>query len=205
MKKDEKENSMIKIENNFANYYYLTEQGNIYNQKTDQIIEADDRHLFTLRTIDNKRKRIALKTLYKIVFNQNYCIDQIDNLEGEKWKQIDDTNGYYLISNKGRIKSLYGYNAIILKSVKNKKGYDRVDIRYIDKRRTKLVSRLVAAAFLPVPKSIEMQLHHKDFNKNNNSADNLEWLTPAAHNKIHAERRENVSTKSEENSNLENK
>lgn len=99
---------------------------------------------------------------------------------------------------------MFGYNAIILKTVRNKKGYDRVDIRYTDKRRTKLISRLVAAAFLPVPKSIEMQLHHKDFNKNNNAAENLEWLTPAEHNKIHSERRENVSTESEENSNLEN-
>lgn len=30
-----------------------------------------------------------------------------------------------------------------------------------------------------------MQLHHKDLNKRNNAVENLEWLTPAAHRKIH--------------------
>ena len=44
-------------------------------------------------------------------------------------------------------------------------------------RYSKLVHRLVAASFLPLPEKIDMQLHHIDFNKNNNSANNLEWLT----------------------------
>ena len=30
-----------------------------------------------------------------------------------------------------------------------------------------------------------MQLHHIDYNKNNNAANNLEWLTPAEHTKKH--------------------
>ena len=30
-----------------------------------------------------------------------------------------------------------------------------------------------------------MELHHKDFNKKNNNADNLEWLTIAEHKKKH--------------------
>lgn len=194
---------MQKINNGFADYYYLTEQGMIYNDKTKKKIKPDKQHMFVLKTDKNQRKKISLKRLYKMVFNKIYCNDNILNLEGQEWKQIEDTEGFYWISNKGRCKSLHGYEAIILKTMKNHNGYDRVDIKYFDKKRTKLISRLVAAAFLPLPKNIQMQIHHKDFNKENNAADNLEWLTPAAHNKIHNERKEDVSTKPEENTNLE--
>ena len=46
---------------------------------------------------------------------------------------------------------------------------------------SKLIHRLVAAAFLPLPDNIDYQLHHKDFNSLNNSADNLEWLSVSEH------------------------
>lgn len=57
----------------------------------------------------------------------------------------------YYISSKGRIKSLQGYETIILKPFANQGGYARVDIVESGKRQTKLVHRLVAAAFLPFP------------------------------------------------------
>lgn len=104
-----------------------------------------------IRTADNKRKKISLKTLYKLVFNKPFSIDNIDNLKEEQWKEIDGTEGLYYISNKGRVKSLQGYETIILKPFANKAGYLRVDIIEGGKRRTKLIHRLVAAAFLPFP------------------------------------------------------
>ena len=59
-----------------------------------------------------------------------------------------------------------------------------------------------------MPQKLDMQLHHKDFNKNNNAADNLQWLTPVAHiekhNKHNIEgRKEDVSTKSEKDIDIE--
>ena len=51
------------------------------------------------------------------------------------------------------------------------------------KRRSVLVHRLVAEAFLPLPDRLDMQLHHKDFQKHNNSSENLEWLSVADHTK----------------------
>ena len=190
---------MKKINNGYADYYYLLENGSIYNAKYDTTIKPNKEHTFTLTTIDNKRKKVALKTLYKLVYNKPYCIDNIKNLDNEQWKEIDDTEGLYYVSNKGRIKSLQGYEAIILKSFSNKRNYIRVDIIQGGERQTRLIHRLVAAAFLGMPEKLEMQLHHKDFNKLNNAADNLEWLTTAEHRKIHKERNlQNVSTKSKE-------
>ena len=105
----------------------------------------------------------------------------------------------YMISNLGRIKSFFGYHAILLKPYKTKKGYLRVDLAEDNHRKSKLLHRLVAAAFLPLPEKIDMQLHHKDFNKNNNAADNLEWLTAAEHLKKHSERsKESASTEPED-------
>ena len=69
-----------------------------------------------------------LKTLYKLVYNEIYCFDDIENLSGEQWKLIDNTNGIYYISNKGRVKSKAGYKARLLKPSITSHGYYRLDI-----------------------------------------------------------------------------
>lgn len=179
---------MIQVNNGYAEYYYLLSDGRIYNADKKEYIEPNCRHQYKLRTIDDKYKSISLKTLYNIVFNKQYCKDDIDILDGEEWKEIEDTNGLYYISNKGRVKSYQGYNAILLKPFKTKGGYCRVDIVQNGKRVSKLVHRLTAAAYLPLPNNIDYQLHHKDFDVNNNSANNLEWLSCQEHFKKHIER-----------------
>lgn len=197
---------MKQINNGFAEWYYLLEDGTIYNAKTDQIIQPTDEHAFILRTIDDHRKKVSLKPLYKLVYNKNYCKDDIVNLDNEQWKEIEDTDNFYYVSNKGRIKSLKGYQSRLLKPFYNKCGYARVDVIENGRRETRLLHRLVAAAFLPYPKSLKMQLHHKDFDKTNNAADNLIWLSAADHYKLHAERSlNNVSTESEKNIDRKNK
>lgn len=62
-----------------------------------------------------------------------------------------------MISNKGRVKSLTGYEARILKYNINQRGYYRVELWYPDSslRKVLLVHRLVADAFLEPPESIE--------------------------------------------------
>lgn len=177
---------MQQINNNFQEYYYLTKDGKVYNSKTKRYIKIDAKHSFKLKKKDNTYSKISLKSLYKLVYKENYCNDSIESFEGEVWKPIDRTNNIYWISNKGRVKSLYGYNAIILKP-NYVKGYSRVDIVQDGSRYSKLISRLVAAAFLLPPEEIDMQLHHIDGNKQNNNSDNLIWLTIAEHKKMHRE------------------
>ena len=175
---------MKQLNNGFKACYYLTTDGNIYNKETNKIIKADSSHRFKLKLESGIRKSISLKELYYLVYNTIYCIDNIEDLQSEEWKPIERTNKIYWISNKGRVKSLQGYEAKILKENRIT-GYARVDIIQDNSRSTKLISRLVASAFLPQPQSIDMQIHHIDGNTFNNNSNNLKWVTPQEHIKIH--------------------
>lgn len=177
----------VQINGIYEEYYYLTEEGLVYNIKRDKYIKPDLSHTFSLRTKEGVYKKIALKTLYRQVFNKEFCIDNIIDLKDEEWRNIKDTNGRYMISNKGRVKSLTGYEAKILKYNINQKGYYRVELQYPDSpiRKVFMVHRLVADAFLEPPKSIEHQLHHIDLNISNNTVENLIWLSPSEHRKWH--------------------
>lgn len=180
---------MEQIKNNFDERYYLTRDGRIYNAETKRYLIASSKHTYRLKTIDNQYREISLKTIYRLVYNEEYCIDNIINLDGEYWSKIRGTENIYFISNKGRVKSYKGYEAILLRPYKTKSGYNRVDIVQDGVRRSWLVHRLVGITFLPMPKTMDHQLHHKDFDKNNCAADNLEWLTPVEHSEIHKKRR----------------
>lgn len=179
---------MKKLDNTFKNCYYLKENGTIFDSDTNMVIEPDKRHFFLLLAADGTKKKVALKTLYRELYNKEFCKDDIENLEGEEWKEVEDSKGRYFVSNKGRIKSLHRYSAILLKPYTNQSNYLRVDISNEGCRSSVLVHRLVAAAFLPLPDRIDMQIHHKDFNFWNNAADNLEWLSAADHRRKHNEK-----------------
>lgn len=171
------------ILNGFAEYYYLTEEGTVYNSKANKYLQKSN--CYKLKLEDNGYKKISLKKLYQMVFNENYCIDSIIDLPGEVWQEIPGTNKMYYASTEGRIKSCMGYEAAIMKPWKNDKGYLRVELQVNNNRVNKLVSHLVAATFLLPPKEIDMQLHHKDTNKQNNRVSNLEWMTPQQHREAH--------------------
>lgn len=181
---------MKQVKNGFAPYYYINEQGELWNKSKETKLKPDVNNCFKLKLEGGGYKKIALKTLYKMVYNENYCRNNIEPLQGEEWRYIDRTDKLYMISSLGRCMSLQGYEAIILKP-NIIGGYERVDIVQDGSRSSKLISRLVAAAFLMPPDSLDMQLHHKNGVKTCNAADNLVWLTPAAHRKIHKEMRKN--------------
>lgn len=191
---------MVNLKKPFKNCYYLCEDGTIYNSETEKTIKPDTKHRFYLWTEAGNKKYISQRKLYRQLYNKEYCITDIDNLKDEQWKEVIGTKGKYFVSNKGRIKSYQRYKAAILKPYTNQGGYLRVDIDIEGSRQSILVHRLVAAAFLPLPERIDLQLHHKDFDKKNNAADNLEWLTAAAHGIKHRERNKkcNASTESKE-------
>lgn len=93
----------------------------------------------------------------------------------EIWKDIKDYEGLYQVSNWGRVKSL-NYHRMgfekILKTKVDKDGYLTVMLN--NPRKTFKVHRLVAEAFIPNSNNYPI-INHKDENKQNNVAINLEW------------------------------
>lgn len=178
------------IKNGFADMYFLTDQGEVLNKESGKYV-SEYNGIYKLKLKDgNKYKGISKKKLYFLVFNKVFCIDETEDLQNEQWKPIEGTNNEYYISSYGRVKSLKGFKAKILKP-SYYKSYKRVDIFYSGKiRKTKLISRLVAAAFLDPPKSIDMQLHHIDGNSLNDKKENLVWLTMQEHTEIHRKMKE---------------
>jgi hypothetical protein len=87
----------------------------------------------------------------------------------EIWKPIPDTD--YAVSNTGKVASMKN-GWLVLKPFKAGAGYFVVGIP-----KKQYVHRLVAQAFLGDPPSRQHQVNHRDGDKSNNIAGNLEWVT----------------------------
>ena len=94
----------------------------------------------------------------------------------ENWKPIPGTNGCIEVSDKGRIRSLLRGEPHILKTQADRKGYHRVRVTIDRNKMSFKIHREVAKAFVPNFKDLP-QVNHKDGNKANNAAEDLEWVT----------------------------
>lgn len=103
----------------------------------------------------------------------------------EEWRDIKLFEGFYQVSNFGRVRSCtrtityrngvnHRYDGTIM--IPRLAGHGYVQIRLCkDNHYTHLyVHRLVAEAFIENPQNLP-EVNHKDENKQNNCVDNLEW------------------------------
>lgn len=97
------------------------------------------------------------------------------NME-EIWVPIPNYEDKYLISSFGRVKSLR--KNIIMKPDITKDGYFSVCLQNRGNNKHRLVDRLVAECFIPLPDSEnEYEVDHIDNNRQNNNISNLKWVT----------------------------
>ena len=94
----------------------------------------------------------------------------------EIWRPITGTKGFIEVSNEGRVRSLLRGTPRVLKTQVDNKGYHRIRVTIEQEKMSYKVHREVAKAFIPNPANLP-QVNHKDGNKDNNSVDNLEWIT----------------------------
>ena len=94
----------------------------------------------------------------------------------ETWKAVVGFEGLYEVSDIGRVRSLKYGKQRIMKPVKTHNGYLRVTLCRDGNHKKMKVHRLVAQAFIPNPNHLST-VNHKDEDKTNNAASNLEWLS----------------------------
>lgn len=122
----------------------------------------------------------------KVIFNSPRWFD-ITDLEGEIWKEISDTKGYYSISNYGRIRRnqrtfhlndgiLRRLKTRIMKLEKTRQGYLHRRVQIDGGKKLLRPQRLVALYFLENPNNWPC-VNHIDEDKTNNHVENLEFCT----------------------------
>ena len=94
----------------------------------------------------------------------------------ENWKAITGYEGIYEVSDQGRVKSLKYGKEKILKPRKTTWGYLLVSLCKDGHTKQTYVHRIVSEAFIPNPQGLET-VNHKDEDKTNNFASNLEWMS----------------------------
>ena len=104
------------------------------------------------------------------------------DLMSEEWKWVKGYEGLYKISSHGRLMSFHKYKDGRLRKLSNSKGW-YLSFPLTDKNgkaRTKRIHVLVAENFIgEIPKGFHV--HHKDGNKQDNKADNLEIVSTLEH------------------------
>lgn len=94
----------------------------------------------------------------------------------EIWKPVVGYEGFYEVSNLGRVKSLHCNPAKIIAQTGRPNHYLSVHLSKNGKATRKNVHRLVAMAFVSNP-SNKLQVNHINGNRADNRAENLEWVT----------------------------
>ena len=104
----------------------------------------------------------------------------------EIWKDIENYEGLYKISNHGRVVvsdrisgSKCGSKQLrkgkMLKINDNGNGYKSIELRKGIKRERVYIHILVARSFIKITDNTKTEVNHKDGIKHNNHYENLEW------------------------------
>lgn len=90
------------------------------------------------------------------------------------WKDIEDFEGLYQVSNTGKVKSLITDR--ILKPGISSSGYHSVSLRKGGETFQNSIHRLVGKTFISNPDNLS-EINHVNNIRSDNRAENLEWVT----------------------------
>jgi hypothetical protein len=108
--------------------------------------------------------------------------DGFEPMEGERWADIEGYEGYYQVSDMGRVRNVrcpIYHGGVLTPSKAKHSDYLSVHLSMGGHRKTFYIHRLVAMTFVSGYQQ-GMEVNHRDENPANNRADNLEWTTVTA-------------------------
>lgn len=121
-----------------------------------------------------------IRVCYILYRKEVFCVNS------EQWKAVVGYEGYYEISNLGQVRSVdrkVKWNGTLrairgrrAKMLETQDGYKKVRLCKDGIRKEYFIHRLVYEAFIGKIDA-DKEINHKDFDRSNNSVDNLEALT----------------------------
>jgi DNA-directed DNA polymerase III PolC len=199
------EDSLIKTESGFKTIKDITvgdkvlayDTSNNKNHYTEVIdVIEGEKELFEFEFEDGRKIQCSMEHKFLTEFGMLPISEIINkNLSivcenDEYFKDVPGYEGYYKISNKGRLISLprigvknRKYGEIEISPYIDRYGYKRVSIQNMQSGKKRFyVHRLVGIAFIENKNNLPC-INHKDGNKLNNNVENLEWISVADNNR----------------------
>lgn len=150
-----------------------------------------------------RAKKLYIEALVETLFGLTPAILDEMSIPDEEWREIAGYEGLYQISNQGRVRAVgwfvnggakrrYARPKLLTIGI-GSTGYPKVELAAKGRTKTLMVHRLVAHAFVPNPLGLEC-VHHKDENRSNPRAKNLEWTSRGANVRDWFDRRRVVVT-----------
>ena len=173
--------------------YEISNQGQVFRigktKRTPVKVARDKGYIYaSLSYGPYKSKQVSIVQLMDQCFDDHVYKDTLANdLDGEVWRSVVGWENSHEVSNLGRVRTKARTRAgkndseahvavKLKKTYLDEDGYERVSL-YADNE-TKLlgVHRIVAEAFIENPNNLP-QVNHKNGDKADNRAENLEWVT----------------------------
>lgn len=153
--------------------YFLTIDGRLWNDVKKQWVASDKRNRYIILNEHGQNKQISVDVLINYVFGDSiYNVPRRDRVVVRPYDN-------YVVTRGGRIWSWFTYTWLKNKTTKKENDYERVDLvnSRDNTKDTVKIHILVAKAFVSNPYN-KPEVNHINGCKHDNSADNLEWVTP---------------------------